>query len=272
MSVRVTAALLLFVAICYVEFPRSSAYSWIQYPNPEIKISYPNTKSVTMRWEWKLSKNSQKTEFLSQIEIKRYVKGNKDATEKTIATYFAINDNTDVDHSLFTLSVQKGAAGGSNGSAAFTIKDVTNQGQNKDGTQVDVLKGIYIYSCIISLANIITNPGPKSTTLTVYRSQPVTTAPDSQNNSTNPPVTTAPDGQNNSTNPPATTVPDSQNNSTNPQVTTAPDSQNNSTNPPVTTALDGQNNSTSPIVNASPPSASWTLRCGILLLMTIMSV
>ncbi|KXJ17834.1 hypothetical protein AC249_AIPGENE1755 [Exaiptasia diaphana] len=104
----------------------------------------------------------------------------------------------------------------------------------------------------------------------ILGSQPVTTAPDSQNNSTNPPVTTAPDGQNNSTNPPATTVPDSQNNSTNPQVTTAPDSQNNSTNPPVTTALDGQNNSTSPIVNASPPSASWTLRCGILLLMTIM--
>ncbi|KXJ05996.1 Leucine-rich repeats and immunoglobulin-like domains protein 1, partial [Exaiptasia diaphana] len=63
------------------------------------------------------------------------------------------------------------------GFAEFTIKDVARQGKNEDDSAVNVETGNYTYICKMTVAYVVNNPGPKSTTLIVYEKPSFTNTP-----------------------------------------------------------------------------------------------
>ncbi|KXJ17865.1 hypothetical protein AC249_AIPGENE1713 [Exaiptasia diaphana] len=248
-------------------------------PNAETKIAYPTTKSaVTLKWGWSVETGITTREVINKFEIRT---GSKLASKKTIAIQFAAIDDAFTEDTFFSLKFEAGGAGGTNGSAVFTIKDIAKQEKYKDGTRDSNSTANYTYSCHLTVAFSTDNPGTRATTLIVSTNRtcstnpPATTAPDRQNTSNNSSATTATDNRNISTNQVVTTatdnkntsltpdiqnnimainLPEKQNNNTSTPVTTAPDSQNKSTNPPVTTAPDSQNNSTNSPVTTAPDS------------------
>ena len=101
-----------------------------------------------MKWEWKLGAS----DTFNTFEIKRYkIKNSQEdvTTTKVIAYFYAVKTFTDSNY--FNFVFDKGSPGGSNGKAEFTIKDITNQGTNKDSTPVQVFADDYNYKCEVTI-------------------------------------------------------------------------------------------------------------------------
>ncbi|XP_031564765.1 uncharacterized protein LOC116300127 [Actinia tenebrosa] len=130
MAVKSTSLLLVLVVI-FTELPRSFSFSFTKKYDDPLVVYYRNRTNVKLRWEWTLGSG----EIVAPIKIRRYRQGDSAKTEMIIGTYSA-SGNTHTDLTKYSLTV----ANQRNGYASFVIKDITNQGNNKDRSPIDVMK------------------------------------------------------------------------------------------------------------------------------------
>jgi hypothetical protein len=114
---------------------------FVQVPDdPQNIVLGQNSTNIILTWTFDLEGTA-----LTQMKIVRYQQGN--AETPTRLCIFASNTAL-VESPNYELN----ASSSSNpGYASLTIKDVTNQSKNIDGTKVDVLTNKYVYKLEIDV-------------------------------------------------------------------------------------------------------------------------
>lgn len=146
-------------------------FQWIKHPGLSVSITYPDQKSITLRWEWKLGKNEE----FRDAEITRYKAIDKNNTKQKISSCYKFFNRTNSWNDLFyKSSCQAGKPGVINEYVQLEIEDVTKQSFSffQRPPEVDVLTFNYTFECLVKIIydDKFLNPAlyPKATKLIVY--------------------------------------------------------------------------------------------------------